>query len=57
MTGQVGDPLNLWRIVHLTDGPDPSSAAAFDGLAGDPCLRVFVEVRLREDLGRGLVRR
>ncbi len=57
VSGPEDDPLNLWRIVHLTDGPDPSLAAAFDDLAGDRYLRVFIEVHLREDLGRELVRR
>jgi hypothetical protein len=43
--------------VLLTDAPDPALAAAFTPLAEDPYLRVFVEVHLREDLGRELVRR
>jgi hypothetical protein len=55
--GTEADPLNLWRIVHLTDVRDPALAAAFDELAHDPYLRVFVEVHLREVLGRELVRR
>jgi hypothetical protein len=55
--GSEEDPLNLWRIVLLTDTPDPELAAAFKPLAEDPYLRVFIEVHLREDLGRELVRR
>jgi hypothetical protein len=55
--GAEADPLNLWRIVNLTEGPDPVLAAAFDELANDRYLRVFVEVHLREVLGRDLVRR
>jgi hypothetical protein len=55
--GSEDDPLNLWRIVLLTDTPDPVLAAAFKPLAEDPYLRVFVEVHLRDDLGRELVRR
>ncbi|MET7278866.1 hypothetical protein ABZS29_11605 [Kribbella sp. NPDC005582] len=50
-------PLNLWRIVLLTDQPDPALAAAFEQLANDHYLRVFIEVHLREDLGRELTRR
>ena len=55
--GPEDDPLNLWRIVLLTDGPDPALAAAFDSYANHPYLRVFIEVHLRSDLGRELVRR
>lgn len=55
--GSEEDPLNLWRIVNLTDQRDPALAAAFDELAHDPYLRVFIEVHLREVLGRELVRR
>ncbi|MEU3642775.1 hypothetical protein AB0E59_05270 [Lentzea sp. NPDC034063] len=51
------DPLNLWRIVNLTEQWDPALAAAFDELAHDRYLRVFIEVHLREVLGRELVRR
>ncbi|GLY41888.1 hypothetical protein Amsp01_079110 [Amycolatopsis sp. NBRC 101858] len=55
--GPEDAPLNRWRIVHLTAEPDPSLAAAFDELANDRYLRVFIEVHLRRDLGRELVRR
>ncbi|MDQ7811001.1 hypothetical protein Q5425_45375 [Amycolatopsis sp. A133] len=57
VAGPEGAPLNLWRIVHLTAEPDRSLVDAFDALANDPYLRVFVEVHLREDLGRDLGRR
>jgi hypothetical protein len=57
VAGPQDAPLNLWRIVHLTDAPDPALAAAFTELANDRYLRVFIEVHLREDLGRDLVRR
>ncbi|QKV80735.1 hypothetical protein [Amycolatopsis sp. Hca4] len=57
VAGPEDDPLNLWRIVNLTDRPDAALAAAFDDLANDPYLRVFIEVHLRKDLGRELVRR
>ena len=55
--GTEADPLNLWRIVNLTEEPAPALVAAFDELANDRYLRVFVEVYLREVLGRDLVRR
>jgi hypothetical protein len=57
VAGTEDDPLNLWRIVHLTGERDPGLAAAFDELAQDPHLPVFIEVHLREVLGRELVRR
>jgi hypothetical protein len=57
VAGPEDAPLNLWRIVHLTDTPDPTLTAAFQDLANDRYLRVFIEVHLREDLGRELVRR
>ncbi|MCI2423375.1 hypothetical protein MOQ72_38750 [Saccharopolyspora sp. K220] len=55
--GPEDHPLNLWRIVLLTDEPDRSLAAAFDDYANDRYLRVFIEVHLRSDLGRELIRR
>jgi hypothetical protein len=55
--GTEDDPLNLWRIVLLTETSDAVLAAAFDELANDRYLRVFIEVHLRTDLGRELVRR
>lgn len=57
VTGPEDAPLNRWRIVLLTEAPDPSLVAAFDEPANDRYLRVFIEVHLRDDLGRDLVRR
>ncbi|UOZ03443.1 hypothetical protein [Amycolatopsis sp. WQ 127309] len=57
VAGPEDAPLNLWRIVHLTGEPDLSLVDAFDALANDRYLRVFIEVHLRRDLGRDLVRR
>ncbi|QRP49378.1 hypothetical protein [Amycolatopsis sp. FDAARGOS 1241] len=57
VAGSEEAPLNLWRIVHLTDRPDPALVAYFDGMGRDPYLRVFNEVYLREDLNRTLMRR
>jgi hypothetical protein len=47
---------NAPETVLLTEAPDPVLAAAFEGMAKDPYLRVFIEVHLREVLGRELVR-
>ncbi|MGV9361239.1 hypothetical protein [Amycolatopsis sp. NPDC003731] len=57
VAGAEDAPLNLWRIVHLTSAPDQSLVDAFDELANERHLRVFIEVHLREDLGRALERR
>ncbi|WIV54414.1 hypothetical protein [Amycolatopsis nalaikhensis] len=57
VAGPDDAPLNRWRIVHLTEERDQSLVDAFDDLVNDRYLRVFVEVHLRADLGRELVRR
>ncbi|WP_405057268.1 hypothetical protein OG474_31625 [Kribbella sp. NBC_01505] len=57
VAGPEDDPLNLWRIIHLTEAPDDKLADAFADLAKDPYLRVFIEVHLRDVLGRDLTRR
>ncbi|MFI5613580.1 hypothetical protein [Amycolatopsis sp. NPDC051903] len=57
VAGPEEEPLNLWRIAHLTEQPDPAMRAYFEDLGRDPYLRVFNEVYLREDLNRTLVRR
>lgn len=57
VAGPEDAPLNRWRIVHLTEERDQSLVDAFDDLVNDRYLRVFVEVHLRADLGRELVRR
>lgn len=54
--GPEDEPLNNWRIVHLTDRPDPALLAPFDEMGHDPYLRVFIEVYLREDLRRTVQR-
>jgi hypothetical protein len=56
VAGPAGDPLNLWRIVHLTPAPDPAITELFDELGRAPYLRVFVEVYLREVLHADLTR-
>jgi hypothetical protein len=55
--GSARQPLNLWRIVHLTEQPDPALTAVFDEMARDRHLRVFVEVYIERDLGRKVSRR
>ena len=49
-------PLNLWRIVYLTDGPRQELIERFT-LAKDVWLREFVEIYIRRDLKIALNRR
>ena len=49
-------PLNLWRIVFLTDGPRQQLIERFT-LAKDVWLREFVEIYIRRDLKIALNRR
>lgn len=55
--GHEARPLNRWRIVHLTDGPDGGVLDRLEGLAENPWLPEFVEIYLRDDLGVQLSRR
>lgn len=57
VAGTQEEPLNLWRIVHLTERPDPAMAAFFAEMGRERYLREFNEVYLREDLNRSLERR
>ena len=49
-------PLNLWRIVYLTDRPEQKLVERFT-LAQEVWLREFVEVYIRRDLKIELTRR
>lgn len=49
--GSEQQPLNRWRIVHLTTEEDPAMLALFENMGRDPYLPVFVEVHIREVLG------
>ncbi|MFG1918587.1 hypothetical protein [Micromonospora sp. NPDC048898] len=55
--GTEEEPLNLWRIVVLTEKPDPRFAAAFDKQAAVGGLPGFLEVYLTRDLGVAVRRR
>lgn len=43
-------PLNLWRIVHLTESPDEQLTALFSRIWESPWLPEFVEIYVRRDL-------
>lgn len=55
--GDEEQPLNRWRIVHLTDGTDSRLKERFKQMARDPWLPEFVEIYIRHDLGIPLSRR
>jgi hypothetical protein len=44
-------PLNLWRIVVLTDAPDPRYAAEFERQSAAGGVPGFLEIYLARDLG------
>ena len=54
--GSESRPLNLWRIVFLTDGPGQQLINRFT-LAKNVWLREFVEIYIRRDLKIALNRR
>ena len=54
--GSESRPLNLWRIVYLTDGPSQQLIERFTR-AKDVWLREFVEIYIRRDLKIALSRR
>jgi hypothetical protein len=55
--GTKGEPLNLWRIVVLTDEPDPRYAEAFARQTAAGGVPGFLEIYLARDLGVTLRRR
>ncbi len=54
--GDDSRPLNLWRIVHLTDRPEQKLIERFTH-ERQVWLREFVEIYIRRDLGIDLTRR
>ena len=56
VAGRELRPLNLWRIVYLTDRPEQKLIERFT-LAKDVWLREFVEIYIRRDLKIELTRR
>ncbi|WP_132113590.1 hypothetical protein [Actinocrispum wychmicini] len=54
--GTENQPLNLWRIVHLTDAPDSGIIAVFDRIAAAPWLPEFIEIYVRDVLGISVTR-
>ncbi len=55
--GDESRPLNRWRIVHLTDGPEHRLVERFTLMANDVWLPEFIEIYIRSDLNIKLTRR
>jgi hypothetical protein len=55
--GTESQPLNRWRIVHLTDAPDQQLIAVFQQMAASPWLAEHTEIYIRDILGIQLTRR
>jgi ribulose-5-phosphate 4-epimerase/fuculose-1-phosphate aldolase len=55
--GSEQAPLNLWRIVHLTDHKEQRLIDQFSRMWQSPWLPKFVEIYIRTDLHLGLTRR
>jgi hypothetical protein len=51
VAGPQDQPLNLWRIILLTEQVDQGLLDVFTEMGEDPYLRVFIEVYLQKDLG------
>lgn len=51
VAGAEDRPLNLWRVVLLTETVDQKLVDVFTRMGEDPYLRVFIEVYLQKQLG------
>jgi hypothetical protein len=54
--GSESQPLNRWRIVHLTETLDNRLTAVFERMAASPWLAEHTEIYIRENLGIDLTR-
>jgi len=55
--GSDSQPLNRWRIVHLTEAVDQRLTAVFEHMAASPWLAEHTEIYIRNDLGIQLTRK
>jgi len=55
--GSEYQPLNQWRIVHLTEAIDERLTAVFEHMAASPWLAEHTEIYIRHDLGIQLTRK
>ncbi len=54
--GGESQPLNRWRIVHLTQAVDHQLTAVFEHMAASPWLAQHTEIYIRDNLGIELTR-
>lgn len=55
--GSESQPLNQWRIVHLTEATDGRLTAVFEHMAASPWIAEHTEIYIRHDLGIQLTRK
>ncbi|MCE7011095.1 hypothetical protein LWC34_51075 [Kibdelosporangium philippinense] len=55
--GEENEPINRWRMVHVTDQPDQAMIDFFAEMGRDVYLRDFIEVHIREVLGYQISRK
>ena len=55
--GTQDEPLNLWRVVIFSDGPDPRLTQLFEQMVKAGLLPGFLEIYIERDLGVRLSRR
>lgn len=55
--GGESQPLNQWRIVHLTEAIDGRLTAVFEHMAASPWIPEHTEIYIRHDLGIQLTRK
>jgi hypothetical protein len=55
--GTESQPLNRWRIVHLTDASDTRLLEIFAHMAASPWLAEYTEIYIRHNLGIELTRK
>ena len=55
--GTESQPLNRWRIVHLTDARDQRLTAVFRPMGASPWLAEHTEIYIRDTLGIQLARK
>ncbi len=56
VSGTELQPLNRWRIVHLTDALDERLIEGFERMARNPWLAEHAEIYIRDNLGIELTR-
>jgi hypothetical protein len=57
VSGTEQEPLNRWRIVHLTDARDERLIAVFERMTASPWLAEHTEIYIRDTLGIQLTRK